>query len=641
MSVIRIIAGGIELDFVKESLTIKKENNAFIQDFKVSHSSYPFLIIENERTKQALGTRDITSVLKKKVIEVTVIEMGTRFYGELQVLSNLNGYRKCNVRYGTDLLKILGKKLSELLPVVSVIPGEEDPVPFTEESFEMVPGYDNWEEYPIPFAGKIYPEVKYQFPQMAWPYKFWDERPEDTEEEWYWYGGFYNLFSQDPLYFKDNRVDIDGEFGQEININNVNVPAPQLFLLGILEYAFATIGYSIAGALLDDEFAKRVLVLSTKSNLCKVTVTPQEQVIGFSDFVFEGNVNIVYNYYEWILVPDAAGTYTFKYSITEPLRAGNVTNNNIHSMLVYIFDGVGTNVYTNTNQADELHFEGEFSVTVEESQVGQSIRVRWLLHAGSSGNPVSFDIRWGNAAKTFNMMHPTIPLGRYAPEWTLAEYINEVKKLFALDITFDSLAKVINFNFASALITNPAKHVALKSLAIKEYDTPEYIGFVLKYGNDQDNFLYIDKAGAVLNQESENEFVEPIESKFKLVPHNKFTADLSTIEDKDGVGLMIYNPEASESFVLPVISKDYNGQTLEWNGPLGLYSLYWKKVLQFRLNASGLEISGPFTETEISQITRLQKIYIDHQAYVVLQLEFKETRQENYLVRLQLRSINF
>jgi hypothetical protein len=43
MSLIKIIANGIELDFVKETLTIRKENNALIRNFKVSHSNFPFL----------------------------------------------------------------------------------------------------------------------------------------------------------------------------------------------------------------------------------------------------------------------------------------------------------------------------------------------------------------------------------------------------------------------------------------------------------------------------------------------------------------------------------------------------------------------------------------------------------------------
>lgn len=641
MSIIRIFANGLELDIVKETLTIKKENNAFIQDLKVAHSSYPFLVIENERTKAVLGARDITSINKKIIAEVVVIEMGERYYGELQVTNYLNGYRKCNVKYGTDLLKILGKKLDELLPVVSVIPGETEPVPFTESAFAPVSGYDHWEEYPIPFAGKIYPEVKYQFPQMAWYNKFWDEQPEDTEDEWYHYDRFYNKFNLSPLYFLDNSYDIDGDFGQEISVINQQVPSPQLFLLGILEYGFAALGYSITGTFVENAFIRRLLVLSLKDNLCKVVITPEEQVITFADFTFQGNINVVYDYYEWTMVPDAAGTYTFKYNIQEPLRTGSVSNNNIHSRLVNVFDGVGAEVYSNTNDSDNLLFEGEFTINVDAEQVGETIRVRWLLHVGSSGLPASFDIRWGNAAKTFNMMHPTIPLGRYAPEWTLGEFVNEVKKLFCLDIRFDNLAKKVWFNYASALVTNPAKHVALKSLAVTDYDPPANTGFVLKYANDTDTFLYIDKTGLTLNKNVDSDLVTLIQSKFKQVPHTGFTADLAAAVDKDGVGLMIYAPEDSEDFRLPVIANSYEGHTLELYGPLGIYTLNWKNVLHFRLNASRLEISGPFSEVEITQLNNLQKIYIDNQEYVVLQLEFKPTRQGNYLVRMQLESVNF
>jgi len=63
--------------------------------------------------------------------------------------------------------------------------------------------------------------------------------------------------------------------------------------------------------------------------------------------------------------------------------------------------------------------------------------------------------------------------------------------------------------------------------------------------------------------------------------------------------------------------------------------------LQFRLNASTLEISGPFTEIEISQINKLQKIYIDSQAYIITAMEYEPATQDKYQVKLELASINF
>jgi|GEM_PF-6619440 len=638
MSIIKIVANGMELDVVKDSLTIKKENNIFIPDFKVSHSTFPFLIIENEKTKRALGTRDMTSVLRTKTVPVTVFEMGERYYGELQILTYPTGLRKCNIKYGSDVLKIMDKKVGELLPVVSVIPGVTNPVPFTEEALEVTPGYLNWQGYPAQFAGKIYPEVNYQFPTMYWPKKFNDDTPE-TDDEWYFYQGNYNAFAKPSGSFKMNFYTIAD---QNVTIINTQVPSPQLFLLAVLEYCFATIGYKIAGDFVQSDFIRRILLLSTKTNLCKVMIAPEQQYFDFSNMVQIEQV-LFYDQYIYSIPANAAGTYTFNYRVHEPLRPGGISYDEHRSLLRYGFDEDSPYIYYNANDPANLIFEGSFTIDVSQEQIGKNIVIAYYGHHNLQGTPVSFFISWSNNSKPFQLMHPTIALGRYTPDWTLSTFINEVKKKFCLDVRFDDLAKVAYFNFADKVITHPAKHIALKSLAVDDYTPPENIGFILKHGNDQDPFIYVDKIGVTVNlDKTEADFVETIESKFKLVTHNGTTADLSTMDDIDGTGLMVYNPDPdAEGFPFPLIAKSYNGRTLAFEGSLGIYNTCYRKVLQFRLNASTLEISGPFTETEISQINKLLKIYIDSQAYVITAMEYEPATQDKYQVKLELASINF
>ena len=645
MSIIKIVANGIALDVVKDTLTIKKENNIFIPDFKVNHSTYPFLIIENENTRRALGTRDITSVLRTKVVPVTVFEMGERYYGELQILSNLPGQRKCNLKYGSDVLKIMERKLAELLPVVSIIPGVTNPVPFTEEAIAVTPGYQNWQGYPAQFAGKIYPEVKYQFPTMAWPKKFSDTAPE-PDDEWFLYQGNYNTFVKPSGNFLLNMFSVSGSLGQDITVLNKQVPSPQLFLLAVLEYAFATIGYKIAGDFTADEFIKRILLLSTKNNLCKVNITPSQQYFSFSDFDFFGSV-LYFNQYRTRIPATSAGTYTITYRIQEPLRPGGITNNH-RTMFRYGYNGDTPYLFYNDNDPNNLIFEGTFTVDVTQEDIDTAteplyITLLYYRQESFTADPIQMLINWSNGSKPFYEMHPTIQLGRYAPDWSLSNYVNEIKKKFCLDVRFDDLAKVAYFNFADKVIINPAKHIAVKSLAVNDPTPPEYIGFILKHENDTDPYIYVDKTGATVSQDKKDiEFVETIESKFKLVPHNGTTADIATMDDVDGTGLMVYAPEAdTDGFPFPLVAKSYNGRTLAFEGSLGIYNTYHRKVLQFRLNASTLEISGPFTEIEISQINKLQKIYIDSQAYIITAMEYEPATQDKYQVKLELASINF
>jgi len=95
-----------ELDYVKKTLSIKRENNAFSPDFEVSHTTHPFLIIENDKSITALGPRDLTTVFKVKTVTVTVVEMDQHYVGELQIRQYTNGFRKANLRYASNLLTL-------------------------------------------------------------------------------------------------------------------------------------------------------------------------------------------------------------------------------------------------------------------------------------------------------------------------------------------------------------------------------------------------------------------------------------------------------------------------------------------------------------------------------------------------------
>ena len=265
MSLIKIIANGLELDFVKETLSIKKENNALIRDFKVSYSSVPFLIIENGATKKALGTRDLASVRKIKTIEVAVFEGGTKYLGELQILSYIDGFRKCNLKYASRILSIINRKISDFMPVVSVIPGENSPIPFSENHTGILPGTSHWETYPVNFINKGFPEVKWQFPTMQWKDKFGAGL--EPDDEWFAYKNEINKFNVEKTVFVKNYYTEDNV--SVLEVYNQNVPSPQVYLLSPLFYALNHIGFKMDGDFSNSDFIKRVLFLSTKNNFTK------------------------------------------------------------------------------------------------------------------------------------------------------------------------------------------------------------------------------------------------------------------------------------------------------------------------------------------------------------------------------------
>jgi len=639
MGVLKIFANGIELDYVNETLTLKKENNAFIQDFKVAHSSFPFLIIENANTRQALGTRDITSVLKAKVVPVVVLDMGERFTGELTILAYVSGHRKCDVKYGSEVLTILDKPLSEILPVLSIIPGETNPVEFQEEFPLVVDGYNRWPDFVNGYRGKIFPEVDFAFPKMLWENKYGETL--EQGDEWYSYGKYVNNYGGLYASFIGN---IYSEVPNEINVYNSNVAAPQLFLLGMFRLAFASIGYTIAGNFVESDFARRLLLWSVKDNLCAVPLAPAPYTILYSNMASVPMDSPGFVKRRYLFIPDAEGDYTFDYSINEGLRPPS--QRQLPTSRLSWGEGADSNnsdtdVYQNYNDPNRLYFQGTFTINVAAGQVGATFNITYLLWPNAEGSaPVSFQIVKKRDPKIFQMMHPTIKIGRYAPDWNLATALNEAKKLFNLNIIFNDRARIVNFDYAQDLLVSGQIMDAGKSLAISEYTPPAFTGLVLKYANDQDGNLYIDRTGvrSYFGEYKDNENIETIESKFKLIDRFQGVVSLETTSQKEGTGLMIFNPGDGTA---PGLIEQFEGLSLDLSGVTGIYENYFRTFLQFRLYGSQLQMEGPFTEHQLQRMDKLQKIAIDNQAYVILSTEFKPTPQGNYFVTLELQTITF
>ncbi|MES2813234.1 MAG: hypothetical protein V4670_12240 [Bacteroidota bacterium] len=618
MGLIKIIAlDGTEIDFVKNSLTVKKENNAFSTEFKVSYSSFPFLIIENAKTKLALGNRDITSLNKKKVIDVIIEEAGVIYYGQIQQLSFLNGFRKANLKYSSQILNILNKKLSEFMPIVSIIPDETDPIPFTELSEDIIPGYENWPSYANSFLDKCFPDVKWQFPMMYWKNKFGINL--DADHDWFKYKQHINNYFEGNLI--ENTFIVDGS---DITVSNENVISPQVFLLSPLYYAAESINYKITGDVVDSEFFKRLLLLSTKNNICQTFAKAESEPfeITMTDFV----ADLLFGTF----VAPQSGTYIVTWSFTIPpvadISIGTNCSLEVYTAADFFF---GFAVHSSTTN---LTFSG---VSEIDCLISEPIVFYYKNKEENIFIDHSITILNSDGKKVYQEMHPTIQTGRYVPDITFATYLNELKKLFNLKIDIDDHNKelVLNFN-ENQLFNKPT--ILNRSLNLDSYDIVANTSFILKYANDTDLGIFVTINDFELLIEQKDDFNKPISFGFKQVPNNGYTANLSAdVEKKQGIGLMIYNPES-----LPYISPDYLGQTLNINGDGGIYDVYFKKWLKFRLSASGVDLSGSFTKTEANILSKSEDIYIDKQHYKIVSLEISEESETFFLVKLKLESVN-
>lgn len=616
MSLIKIIANNIELDVVKETLTIIKENNAFIDDFKVSYSDFPFLIVENSNTKKALGSRDITSVNKPKIVPVIVEELNEKFFGELQILSYLNGYRKVTIKYATELLTIMDKPIESFMPVLSVIPNEKNPVEFSEESEINYPGTEHWRDYPVSFLDKCFPEVKWQFPSMYWKNKFGDDTSDKT---WSLYQNYVNQYDAEGKLIL-NTI----EYNKGYIINNKNVVAPQVFLLSPLFYALKSIGFTADGAAYNDEFIKRILFFSEKSNLSRSknfrlnlpNLTYYPQVGGFYESKFE-------------LLIQKAGTYVINYSFDEK----SFPNEPNHEVTFKVFFLSIRGIYQYDTTQPSRNFSGSIEVPVEESQIGMYIYISYFTHYNFLPN---HRISVNNDDLVYWQMHPIIELGRYLPDWTFGTYLNELKKLLNLKIVIDDFTKKVTLSFNDDIF-NSKKEIIKKSFAISEPTQPSFDSFLIKFENDSDAAVWVSKTGLEVFKNQKSNYSQKITSKFKFIANNTETANLTEeVVSKNGVGLMLYDPTRK-----PFISDNYLGQTLKLEGQKGIVNTYWFKWLRFRMNSSPVEITGYFTEIELSKIQKVEKIYADRQEYVVVSVEYSETEQKNFEVVMKLESVSF
>lgn len=530
MSLIRIEKDGIILDFVKESLTIRKTNNALIRNFQVSHSNFPFLLVENKKLHHAIGPRDITSINKVKSVGVDVFENDLKYYGILEIVSYQGNYRKCNLKYASPLLGIMNKKIADFMPAISVVTGAElTSSNFAEESNTIFTGDASWPAYVEGIITQAYPAVKWNFPMMQWKDKFGTELAVD--DEWYFFKNFVNAFDADGDYLLNTAVP-DGSFNYDIT--NVNVPMPQIYLLAPLFYALRSIGFTYSGDFTEDAFIKKLLLLSTKNNLCKVYPTSPPVAITFPALTFVpelipffGPVFPAFYYSTYSFTTDTVGTYIVKYRFVEPLYT---TPSGTFKSFSVGFDGASDGYLHQRGKTAQV-YESAVEISVSESQLG--LPITFYYRTPKPYLPtytISVELKTQNA---FYQMHPTISTGRYLPDWTLATYINNIKNWFNLDVDIDDLRNKFILNFNEDWITNQLPEIINKSMAISSYEQAPYQAFLLKQDNDEDAALWITRSGTQPYTNQTSEYSETLQSKFKFVPTAFGTAELSdALEEK-------------------------------------------------------------------------------------------------------------
>ena len=630
MRALRIFVKGIELDYVREDLKVREENNSFNDQLKVSYTTRPVRVVENTTAVAALGEFSIQAAGKKKYFPCKVIRGGIHYNGVLTQNEKIPGFRKCDIKFGSAVNNIMDKPVASFFPMLSVTGADPIP-PYNEESSSPHNAGESWKQIAQLLKGKTFPEVKWQLPQMSWRDKYGEDlKPEDTH---YPYLGSLNYYMLGELLVNSPAVlSTTGSTPR-----NRTVISPQVFILSPLFYAFESIGYVLSGSFVKDPFFRRLMLFSENDNMTKVMqkypgvvmdiVTPAWQE------VFTYNIlGLLAPTYGKIVTFTAndEGEFIIRYMIRMPYDFGSGNFLKAEYGIDVLINGDYVGSFSSMALEQQ---EGEIPFSISAEQVGQTIEVRY--HSFSKEMPAEHLIEFAENLPDleYHDQHPTIDFSRYLPDWSVAEYLNNLMNTWNLQITFDDVAKEvkIDFNEEDYLINGPMV-IIRKSLQIAAFKNIPSESYLLKFANDQDQKQFVSKD--INAQQDEN--TEVIEMPFKYLPHSGPTAQLSdAVVEKDGVGLML-------AAVGSVYTTDnYLGRTLAITGPGGIHETHWKRWLLFRLNAGNAVLKGPFSQTELYQISQTRKIYIDHQLWMVKAVDYKENSVALFEAELEVESVTF
>ena len=630
MRSLRIFVNDIELEHVREDLKVRDENNSFSDQLKVSYTTRPVRIVENKAAVEALGEFSISSAGKKKYFPCKIVRGAVRYNGVLTQYDKLNGFRKCDLKFGSAVNGIMDKKIAGFFPYYNVTGSETFPE-YSEESSEPHNAGQDWIDEAASRIGRTYPQVKWQLPYMRYKGKFGEDlKKEDTH---YKYLGGINYYMLGNLVV-NRPADLNAIDPVPYN---ATVIAPQVFVLSPLYYAFNTLGYVLSGSFVNSSFFRRLMFLSENDNMTKVIQKYPGVIIDINSPAWEQVWTRNFlglqspTYAKKVILTAEEGEFKLRYKLR---MAYDISQG-------YVKSEYGIDVFLNGNRIENFTSvsidaqEGEIPISVSAEQAGQEIEIRY--HSFSKEMPAEHKIEFAEDLPDleFHDQHPTIDFSRHLPDWTVAELLNNLKNTFNLKIDFDDVAKEvqINFNEEDYLIGGEALPLR-KSLEVGDIKNIPSESYLLKYANDIDSSMFISRDQINFNAVKE-ENTTPLVSAFKYIPHTS-TAELSdAVMDKEGVGLILAAVGSVNT------TNNFNGLSLNISGPGGIGTTYWKRWLLFRINAAGTTLKGPFTQTELYQISQKKKIYIDHQLWMVKAVDYKENSIALFETEIEVESVSF
>lgn len=633
---IKIVCNNITLKVEAATLTLVTKNNAFSDSFSLEYSQHPFLIIEDKNTLEALGTRHVLSLLKQKEYRVTVFRGNKVYFGKLKVRSYVTGARKCDLVFGSDLLKILDKPIAEFMPAFYL----GDKIPYVKDSkLEISQELLITKVYENQQLG--YPDVDFNFPEI----RAKDYYKED-DSEWNSYNGYLNrrgvfvsgLFGSilpSELLLLNY---LDRGLGTNILKRNFNTYVPTVYLLSILKYCLESIGFKFSGSFTSSIFSKRLSLLSQNTNNYNYLIERADVVFPsvstFSREIDGGILNPfdIYKYsYSKPLSELGVGTFNLSVLVNDikvhPFVSrepnGIVFIPNKFKFFVRIVRGSEV-----LQELFSLHFSFKWpkkyytidetlKLIISDENLDASIEVVYANSMNFLPNSDEIKVQLDLEKITqIKYMHSTVDISRHVPDWTFAEFLNNCKNLLNLKIDVDDGVKEVTINYVDNYL-NDIQMVDLSNynLEVKNYKNNQSDVFKLSYAND--DFVRIDKEGISEKPVLEKDAVE-ISNGFLTLPFNGTHHDLSKKNNDDGVVLLLNKPGKKNT------TEIVDNKTLNLHGNKGVATTFWKDWVKFRQNASEITLVGEISKLDRIKIEQIKKVYYNNIVFLVEKITTKE-----------------
>lgn len=618
MKLISIYRDGVELAYIRETLSLKIDMSLFPDTLKFESNEFPFLIINNAQTDKLFGLNDI-SIDSSPYYNVTIVTSEGSIPGELQVLECFEGYRKCNVRFASKLFAESKKKLKDLMPVISVN-NINPPLPYSDKYEGVPPAPTYYSSYVDSKRKGMFPDQLWTAAQISFPTKNGDYLKED--DAWFKYCRYLNGRNQEGYYYQ-NVLEDTVEGGK---VHNLNVPTWNVFLLTPLKIICDSIGLKFPDKLLNNPLATSLAFYSSNTNLTEVTAGRDLIYIDFGRWNWQFIVtNIDPNKPSWIKDWNLNVTKTGKHVVNYKFKAFN----NYYRIGLSIWNASGPLnpdymlIEERTFYNREEIFDTSFEFYVTEQDLKVKKRFALEVRAVKNVDPFEIDHIYSHDVLTSTgyMFHPTIEIARYLPDWTVGDYLDQLRLLFNIQFREIENNTVLDVEYNDIEISH-TDYVDLGSLYIESFPKNEITDLVLKFGNEVDPKVYVNKESVSENRITIDDKTKILENKFKNLPSTITEAS----DKKDGVGLVLL----SSSTDMPVSSVGTESLTMA-----SIYSHYYKNSTEAFLHTNRLEIEHSVTIFVLNEIQIKRKVLVNKRPYLVL-LITKESTGDLVDIKLSL-----